>query len=111
MEVIINSMTKAERDKPDLINGSRRARIAAGAGVSVTAVNQLMKQYAETRKQVKKMMAAYGMDEVPIKRGRPKKGGKKGKKKQRSGRPARMGMPGFGGMSMADLKKIQDMID
>ena len=41
MEVIINSMTKAEREKPDLLNGSRRARIAAGAGVSVTEVNQL----------------------------------------------------------------------
>ncbi|WP_418239559.1 signal recognition particle protein, partial [Ellagibacter isourolithinifaciens] len=48
MEVIINSMTKAEREKPDLLNGSRRARIAAGAGVSVTEVNQLMKQFNET---------------------------------------------------------------
>lgn len=110
METIINSMTKAEREKPDLINGSRRARIAAGAGVSVTAVNQLMKQYSETRKQVKKMMAAYGMDEVPIRKGRPKKGGKKNKnKKQRRG--GRMGMPGMGGMNMADLKKIQDMLE
>ena len=110
METIINSMTKEEREKPDVINGSRRARIAAGAGVSVTAVNQLMKQYSETRKQVKKMMAAYGMDEVPVKRGRPKKGGKKNKnKKQRRG--GRMGMPGMGGMSMADLKKIQDMLE
>ncbi|WP_419063278.1 signal recognition particle protein, partial [Ellagibacter isourolithinifaciens] len=49
MEVIINSMTKAEREKPDLLNGSRRARIAAGAGVSVTEVNQLMKQFNETK--------------------------------------------------------------
>ncbi|WP_417059157.1 signal recognition particle protein, partial [Ellagibacter isourolithinifaciens] len=49
MEVIINSMTKAEREKPDILNGSRRARIAAGAGVSVTEVNQLMKQFNETK--------------------------------------------------------------
>jgi len=108
METIINSMTKTEREKPDIINGSRRARIAAGAGVTVTAVNQLMKQYSETRKQVKKMMQAYGMDEAPTRKGRPKKGGKKNKKQRRGGR---MGMPGMGGMSMADLKKIQDMLE
>jgi signal recognition particle subunit SRP54 len=111
MEVIINSMTLAEREKPDLINGSRRARIAAGAGVSVTAVNQLMKQYSETRKQVKKMMAQFGgMDDMGGgKKGRPRKGGsgKKGKKGKKVRRGA---MPGFGGMSMADLKKIQDML-
>ena len=109
MEVIINSMTLAEREKPDLINGSRRARIAAGAGVSVTAVNQLMKQYSETRKQVKKMMAQFGgMDEAGGRKGRPRKGGKKGKKGKKT---RRGGMPGMGGMSMADLKKIQDMLE
>ena len=108
MEVIINSMTLAEREKPDLINGSRRARIAAGAGVSVTAVNQLMKQYSETRKQVKKMMAQFGgMDEAGGRKGRPRKGGKKGKKGKKT---RRGGMPGMGGMSMADLKKIQSML-
>ena len=110
MEVIINSMTKQEREKPDLINGSRRARIAAGAGVSVTAVNQLLKQYSETRKQVKKMMAAYGdMDAKPGRKGRPKKGGKKGKKGSNRGR--RVSMPGMGGMSMADIKRIQEMME
>ena len=109
MEVIINSMTKEEREKPDVLNGSRRARIAKGAGVTVTAVNQLMKQYTETRKQVKKMMSQFG-DDGPKGRGKGKKG-KKGKK-GRSGR--RMGMPGMGGlggMSMADLKRIQDMLE
>ncbi len=110
IEVIINSMTKVEREKPDIINGSRRARIAAGAGVTVTSVNQLLKQYSDTRKQVKKMMAAYGMDEVPMKKGRPKKGGKKNKNKKQK-RGARLGMPGMGGMSMADLKRIQDMLE
>ena len=58
MEVIINSMTKAEREKPDLLNGSRRARIAAGAGVTVSDVNQLMKKFNETKKMMKKMMPA-----------------------------------------------------
>ena len=56
MEVIINSMTKAERERPDILNGSRRARIAAGAGVSVTDVNQLVKKFNETKKMMKKFM-------------------------------------------------------
>ncbi len=107
MEVIINSMTKQEREKPDIINGSRRARIAAGAGVTVTAVNQLLKQYSETRKQVKKMMSQYSDMSNNSGRGRGKKGKKGGKKR----RGPRMGMPGLGGMSMADIKKIQEMME
>ena len=76
--------------------------------MSVTAVNQLMKQYSETRKQVKKMMAQFGgMDEAGGRKGRPRKGGKKGKKGKKG---RRGGMPGMGGMSMADLKKIQSML-
>ncbi len=96
MEVIINSMTKAEREKPDLLNGSRRARIAAGAGVSVTEVNQLMKQFNETKKMMKKMMPS--VDELSGKKG------KKGKRRRRI-----PGMPG--GMSMADIKKVQAMLE
>ena len=101
MEVIINSMTKAEREKPDIINGSRRARIAAGAGVQVYQVNQLLKKYGETRKMVKKMMA--GMQDMPSRKG------KKGKKGKRGGKMRRGMMPG--GMSLSDLRKIQDMLD
>lgn len=52
---IIQSMTPAERTRPQLINGSRRERIAAGAGVSVFDVNQLLKQFAQTRKLIKQM--------------------------------------------------------
>lgn len=96
MEVIINSMTKAEREKPDLLNGSRRARIAAGAGVSVTEVNQLMKQFNETKKMMKKMMSS--VDELSGKKS------KKGKRRRRI-----PGMPG--GMSMADIKKVQAMLE
>ena len=96
MEVIINSMTKAEREKPDILNGSRRARIAAGAGVSVTEVNQLIKQFNETKKMMKKMMPPA--DELSGKKG------KKGKRRRRI-----PGMPG--GMSIADIKKVQAMLE
>lgn len=96
MEVIINSMTLAERERPELLNAGRRKRIAAGAGVTVTDVNNLMRQYQETRKMVKKMTAS--LDQRPGKR-------KKGKKRRRG--PA---LPGMGGMSMADLKSLSDMM-
>lgn len=100
MEVIINSMTKAEREKPDLLNGSRRARIASGAGVEVSDVNQLMKKFNETKKMMKKLMPA--IDDMTSGKGKKKKG----KKSSR-----RRGLPGMGGMSMADIKKIQDMMN
>ena len=95
MEVIINSMTKAERAKPELLNGSRRARIAAGAGVTVTEVNQMMKKFNETKKMVKQAMGSMG-----------NQGGGKGKKKGKR----RRGLPGMGGMSMADLRNLQDLM-
>jgi signal recognition particle subunit SRP54 len=53
---IINSMTKKERRNPALINGSRRARIARGAGLTPADVNKLMKQY----QQMEKMMGKLG---------------------------------------------------
>lgn len=53
MEAIVFSMTKKERTHPKIINGQRRARIAAGAGVSVNEVNRLMKQFADTQKMMK----------------------------------------------------------
>lgn len=98
MEVIINSMTKEERAKPEILNGSRRARIAAGAGVSVTEVNQLIKKFNETKKMVKKMMGTMDQQQLSKK-------GKKGK-----GRRKRA-LPGMGGMSMSDLRKIQEMME
>src|SRR6059036_3211724 len=55
IEAIISSMTKAERADPTLINGSRRRRIAAGSGTTVSDVNQLVKQFAEMRKMMKQM--------------------------------------------------------
>ncbi|ORU93599.1 MAG: signal recognition particle protein [Cycloclasticus sp. symbiont of Poecilosclerida sp. N] len=52
---LINSMTKKEKIFPTLINGSRRKRIAAGAGLQVQDVNKLMKQYKQAQKMMKKM--------------------------------------------------------
>ena len=54
-EAIIGSMTKAERRNPKVLNGSRRRRIAAGAGVDVPAVNRLLKQHQQMQMMMKKM--------------------------------------------------------
>ena len=55
VEAIINSMTSKERANHELINGSRRKRIAHGSGTSIQEVNQLLKQYAMMRKQMKSL--------------------------------------------------------
>jgi signal recognition particle subunit SRP54 len=55
VEAIINSMTAYERDHHEVINGSRRKRIARGSGTSVHEVNQLLRQYAQMRKMFKNM--------------------------------------------------------
>jgi signal recognition particle subunit SRP54 len=55
VEAIIRSMTLQERRNPDVINGSRRRRIAAGSGTSVQEVNQLLSQFKQMRKLMKQM--------------------------------------------------------
>ena len=55
IEAIIKSMTKEERANPDLMNGSRRKRIADGSGTSVQQVNNLLKQFGDMRKMMKTM--------------------------------------------------------
>lgn len=55
MEAIINSMTKKERIHPEIIKGSRKKRIAAGAGVEIHEVNVLLRQFDMTQKMMKKM--------------------------------------------------------
>lgn len=84
-KAIILSMTPAERENPDIINPSRKRRIANGAGVDVAEVNRMMKQF----EQMKKMMKQMGLT-----------GSKGGSKKKRRGRSGfnPMGMPGMGGM-------------
>ena len=89
VEAIIHSMTPLERRKPELINGSRRTRIANGSGTTVGDVNRLVKQFQEMQKMMKRM-GASGMG----------RSGKKGKKGGKAGRglPGMGAMPGLGGM-------------
>ncbi len=78
-EAIIKSMTRQERRKPDLLNGSRRKRIADGAGVKIVEVNQLLKQFQQMQQMMKMM----------------KGGGGKRMMKQMEAMQARGGMPPF----------------
>jgi len=68
VEAIIRSMTKKERHNPDIINGSRRKRIAAGSGTSIQDVNRVMKNY----EQSKKMMKQFAGMEKDMKKGKMK---------------------------------------
>lgn len=60
IEAIIGSMTPQERNKPQIINGSRRKRIALGSGTSVQEVNQLLRQFEMSQKMMKQMMNSRG---------------------------------------------------
>ncbi len=71
VEAIIQSMTPKERGNPDLINGSRRKRLADGSGTSIQQVNQLLKQFNDMKGMMKKMnaMGAGGkMPKMPMRR-------------------------------------------
>ncbi|MFA1562903.1 signal recognition particle protein [Aliivibrio fischeri] len=81
MEAIINSMTMKERQRPEIIKGSRKKRIAAGSGVQVQDVNRMLKQFTQMQKMMKKMQ----------------KGGMKGMMRNMQGMMGGMGgMGGFG---------------
>ena len=60
IEAIIYSMTPAERENPNLLNGSRRKRIAEGSGTSIVEVNRLVKQFEETAKMMRMMTTGGG---------------------------------------------------
>lgn len=66
VEAIICSMTKAERHNPDIIDGSRRKRIAVGSGTSPADVNQVLKQYREAKKIIQKISTGRGSDLTPF---------------------------------------------
>lgn len=55
VEAIIKSMTLKERQNPDLLNSSRKSRLAKGSGTSIQQVNQLLKQFEDMRKMMKTM--------------------------------------------------------
>ena len=69
IEAIIYSMTKEERSNPDVINPSRKQRIAKGAGVDISQVNKLVKQFEQARKMMKSMPGLMGG------KGKKKRGG------------------------------------
>ena len=60
IEAMINSMTPAERANPSLLNGSRKARIARGAGVDIVALNRFLKQFDQTAKMMRKVQQMGG---------------------------------------------------
>ncbi|HEV2374962.1 MAG TPA: signal recognition particle protein [Streptosporangiaceae bacterium] len=90
---IVNSMTPQERRNPKILNGSRRARIARGAGVSVGEVNNLVVRFLEGQKMMRQMLGGRGMPGMPpmpgmrqaSKSAKAKKGATK--KKPKGGRP------------------------
>ncbi|MGR8008008.1 signal recognition particle protein [Streptomyces hypolithicus] len=90
---IIKSMTPAERHDPTIINGSRRARVAKGSGVEVSAVKNLVERFFEARKMMSKMAQGGGMPGMPGipgmggGPGRQKKQMKQAKGKRKSGNP------------------------
>jgi signal recognition particle subunit SRP54 len=89
---IVSSMTPTERRSPKIINGSRRARIAAGSGVTVGEVNSLVTKFFEGQKMMRQMLGGGGIPGMPpipgMRRATAKAAkGKKGKKKPKGGRP------------------------
>jgi signal recognition particle subunit SRP54 len=90
IEAIIRSMTPLERRKPEIMNGSRRNRIATGSGTSVGDVNRLVKQFGEMQKMMKRM-GGMGL-------------GKKGKKGKKGG-----GLGGFGGGGFPGMPDLADL--
>jgi len=92
VEAIINSMTKAERATPKLINTSRRERIARGSGCTVLEVSQLLKNFAQMQKMMQRMMGGKGMPAMP-----KMPGGMRGMPQMPGMPPGMAGMPAMPG--------------
>jgi len=96
VEAIIRSMTPEERAHPEIINGTRRTRIAKGSGTEVADINKLVKQFTEMQKMMKRMGA---MSAPKGKGGKPGKVSKKAMVRQLNDlMGGQAGMPGFPGM-------------
>jgi signal recognition particle subunit SRP54 len=91
VEAIIRSMTREERIEPNMIDGSRRLRIANGSGTQTADVSQLIKQFREMQKLMKRMPGLSGTKGI--------RGGKKGRKGRKGG--SRVTPPGGGGRAGA----------
>jgi signal recognition particle subunit SRP54 len=85
-EAIISSMTQQERVQPQVINGSRRLRIARGSGTTTQQVNSLLKEFAQAKRMMKSMMGMMGGGQ----------GGKPGRKLPKGMKmPRGKGLPGM----------------
>jgi signal recognition particle subunit SRP54 len=108
VEAIIRSMTREERTRPEVINGSRRQRIAQGSGTSVAEVNRLVSQFGEMQKMMKRFGGAAALKGT--KGSKATKGAKKGKKGKAPGSFAGKGPnPGFMPPGMPGLPGLGDM--
>jgi signal recognition particle subunit SRP54 len=76
VEAIINSMTAAERRKHNIINASRKRRIARGSGTRVNDVNKLLKQFVQMQKMMKKISRGGGLNFGSLMGGRGMPGGR-----------------------------------
>ena len=105
-EAIVNSMTPEERRNPKILNGSRRARIAAGSGVTVGEVSNLIVRFLEGQKMMRQMMGnipGLGGSRRQKARGKAKKKGKGGGRGPGAGRTAPAGRPAAGQPFVGDL--------
>jgi signal recognition particle subunit SRP54 len=93
---IIRSMTPTERTNPKIINGSRRARIANGSGVTVMDVNQLLNRFADAQKMMKQMGGAMGLPGTRRKATKSPKNKRKGKNSRGGGAVRSGGLSGPG---------------
>jgi signal recognition particle subunit SRP54 len=103
---IVSSMTPEERRNPKILNGSRRARIAAGSGVTVGEVSNLIVRFLEGQKMMRQMMGnmpGLGGSRRQKARGKAKKKGKGGGRGPGAGRTAPAGRPAAGQPSYSDL--------
>jgi signal recognition particle subunit SRP54 len=102
IEAIIQSMTREERTKPEIINGSRRTRIAQGSGTTTNEVNKLLTQFKEMQRMMKGMGAMGRAMQKKSKKGKKGKGG--GKQQQKA--PAAALPAGFDINSLQDLQGL-----
>jgi signal recognition particle subunit SRP54 len=96
-EAIIRSMTFEERRSPEIINGSRRARIAKGSGTQVSDVNRLIKQFTEMQKMMKRMGGMAAMTGKPGKKGKTKVNKRQAMREISDMLGGQGGLPGFPG--------------
>lgn len=97
-EAVINSMTMKERRNPDLINGSRRQRIAAGSGTTVAQVNQVLRQFTQMRQMMQQVMNPKAKGGRPEDASVAQRDGGNGRYAGMGGLPGMGGLSGMGGL-------------